>query len=109
MDHESLEIDARTLARMRQAGEPVTVLDVREPQELAICTLDDSLHIPMTGIPDRLDRIPAEGPVIVMCHHGIRSMQVTRFLHHMGYTNARNLAGGIDAWARDVEPGMARY
>ena len=109
MARESVEIDAASLNRMRQQGEPVSVLDVREPQELAICALADSLHIPMNQVPGHLERLPADGPLVVLCHHGIRSMQVTRFLHHMGYTNAQNLAGGIDAWARDVEPGMARY
>jgi len=109
MASESVEIDAETLHRLRQQGEAITVLDVREPQEVAICALADSLHIPMNQVPGHLERLPTEGRVVVLCHHGIRSMQVTRFLHHMGHTNVQNLAGGIDAWARDVDPAMARY
>jgi len=109
MDPDSIEIDVATLARMRQADPSPVVLDVREPRELAVCALDDAVHIPMNEIPARLDELPTDREVVVMCHHGTRSMQVTRFLHHQGYTNARNLAGGIDAWAARVDPGMARY
>ncbi|MFA9462181.1 rhodanese-like domain-containing protein [Thiohalorhabdus sp. Cl-TMA] len=109
MDRDSIEIDVQTLARLREASGPLTVLDVRESWEVSHCALEDSLHIPMGEVPSRIGELPAEGALVVMCHHGMRSMQVTQFLHHMGYENARNLAGGIDAWAAEVDPAMPRY
>ncbi|MFB6260377.1 MAG: rhodanese-like domain-containing protein [Thiohalorhabdaceae bacterium] len=94
---------------MRQAEPSPVVLDVREPRELAVCALDDAVHIPMNEIPARLDELPADREVVVMCHHGMRSMQVTQFLRHQGFSHVRNLAGGIDAWAARVDPDMPRY
>lgn len=109
MDRDSIEIDVDTLAHLRQDREPPIVLDVREPRELAVCALDDALHIPMGEIPARMGELPADRELVVMCHHGMRSMQVTQFLRHQGFHNVRNLAGGIDAWAARIEPGMRRY
>jgi len=109
MTREDFEIDVDTLHQRRQGEDPPVVLDVREANELAICALEDAWHIPMQEIPARLAEIPADRAVVAMCHTGMRSMQVTQFLHHHGYTNVRNLAGGIDAWAARIEPGMARY
>ena len=104
-----MEIDVATLARMRQNGEPHTVLDVREPWERAICALQDSLHIPMRELPGRIDELPREETVVVLCHHGFRSQQVTNWLRQKGYGNAMNLSAGIDAWARQIDPSMASY
>lgn len=109
MDPETIEIDVDTLARRRGGEDSPLVLDVREAGELAVCALPDARHIPMGEIPARLDEVPADREVVVMCHHGVRSMQVTRFLRHMGYDRVRNLAGGIDAWAARIDPEMARY
>jgi rhodanese-related sulfurtransferase len=109
MEREQIEIDVDTLARLRQQAEPPVVLDVREPRELAVCALEEALHIPMGEIPARLGELPADRELVVMCHHGMRSMQVTQFLRHQGYANVRNLAGGIDAWAARVDPAMPRY
>lgn len=109
MDRDSIEIDVDTLARQRRDQEPPIVLDVREPRELAVCALDDAWHIPMGDIPARMGELPADRELVVMCHHGVRSMQVTQFLRHQGYQNVRNLAGGIDAWAARVDPDMPRY
>ncbi len=105
----SYDIDIDALAEMR-AGEKVhTVLDVREATEVAICALKGSLHIPLQQVPQQLDILPQDHPLIVLCHHGTRSAMVTAFLRNNGFENAWNLAGGVDAWARQVEPGMARY
>jgi rhodanese-related sulfurtransferase len=109
MDREAIEIDVDTLARLRREADPPIVLDVREPRELAVCALDDAVHIPMGEIPARLGELPGDREVVVMCHHGMRSMQVTQFLRHQGFANVRNLAGGIDAWAARIEPAMPRY
>jgi rhodanese-related sulfurtransferase len=93
----------------RRAGEPVAVLDVREPWETAICALPGSLLVPMGRVPAHLEALPRDRPLVVLCHHGIRSAHVAAWLRAHGLTNAVNLAGGIDAWARRIEPEMRRY
>ncbi|HKU97504.1 MAG TPA: rhodanese-like domain-containing protein [Vineibacter sp.] len=103
------EIDVATLARMRRDGAPHVVLDVREPPEVAICVIAESLCIPMQQIPGQLQALPQDQPLVVLCHHGVRSATVTAFLQRNGFDNAVNLAGGIDAWARLVETDMPRY
>ena len=85
------------------------LLDVREEDEVRLCALPDSLHIPMNLIPLRHNELPDDVPIIVYCHHGIRSLNVARYLAHVGFENVANLQGGIDAWARQIDPTMARY
>lgn len=110
MDSEtSFDIDVATLARMRDAGEAHAVLDVREPWELAICAIDDSLNIAMRDMPARIADVPRDRPVVVVCHHGMRSFQVAAWLRRNGFANVVNLVGGIDAWARSLDPTMATY
>jgi rhodanese-related sulfurtransferase len=103
------EIDVRALAQMRRDGTPHTVLDIREPQEVAVCAIQGSLRIPMQQIPHALAQLPRQDPLVVLCHHGVRSATVTAYLRQNGFGNAYNLAGGIDAWARLVETDMPRY
>ena len=103
------EIDADTLARLRASGEDVTILDVREPWETDICVIEGSRAIPMRALPERLGELPDQGLVVVVCHHGARSAQVTAWLRDRGLDRAINLQGGVDAWACSVEPEMARY
>ncbi|HSK38354.1 MAG TPA: rhodanese-like domain-containing protein [Arenibaculum sp.] len=104
-----LEIDVAQLHAMRRAGEPLVVLDVREPWELDICKLDDSLDVPMRTIPARVGDVPRDRPVVVLCHHGGRSANVTAWLRQQGFGNATNLQGGIHAWARQIDPSMKVY
>ena len=95
-----------------QPGQPL-VLDVREPWELQTASVTASgfelLAIPMNTIPARLVDVPADRPIAVLCHHGGRSQRVALFLEQQGYTHVANIAGGIDAWAREVDPGVPRY
>ncbi len=109
MQSASYEIDVHALAKMRAAGDAHTVLDIREPVEVAICAIEDSVSIPMQQVPQQLETLPREHPLIVICHHGVRSAMVTDFLRNSGFDNAWNLAGGIDAWAGLVAPDMPRY
>ncbi len=102
-------MSVESLHAWRQAASPHTVLDVREPRELAVCAVEGALHVPMQEIPARLAELPRDQPLVVMCHHGMRSRMVTQFLRGQGFANAINLEGGIDAWATLIEPGMARY
>lgn len=103
-----LELEAVAVAQMRRDGEPFGLLDVREAWELDICRIEGSLHIPMGELPGRLNELPAEPPLVVLCHHGMRSMQVTQWLRQSGFA-AVNLGGGIDAWARNVDPTLSLY
>ena len=103
------DVDVETLARMRADGTAHTLLDVREPAEIEICAIEDSLAIPMQSVPQHLASLPHDEPLIVLCHHGMRSGMVAEFLRQNGFDNARNLAGGIDEWARRIAPEMRRY
>jgi rhodanese-related sulfurtransferase len=98
---------ARWLADAGRA-KPV-LLDVREPWEFQTCSIAGSLHVPMGEIPSRAGELDPGGDVVVICHHGGRSMQVAMFLEKNGFPKVHNLAGGVDAWARSVDPAMPVY
>lgn len=85
------------------------ILDVREPWEHAICRIAGSELLPMRQIPSAVGELDHERPVVVICHHGIRSQQVARFLDQQGFRRVINLRGGIAAWASDVDPEMPTY
>ncbi|MBM3202628.1 sulfurtransferase [Candidatus Woesearchaeota archaeon] len=85
------------------------LLDVREPHEFAFCHIAGSLHIPMNQIPQRLAELDADRETVVICHHGIRSRMVADYLLSRGYPHIINLSGGLEAWARTVDPDMPRY
>jgi rhodanese-related sulfurtransferase len=108
-----LEIPVGELAHRRAAAPPadggLALLDVREPWEVEICRLPDSINIPLALLPDRLDALPRDGMLVVLCHHGMRSRQATHWLRANGRANAVNLGGGIDAWARVIDPAMRTY
>jgi rhodanese-related sulfurtransferase len=108
-----LEIPVDELARRRAAvpieGDGLALLDVREPWEVEICRLPGSINIPLAQLPGRVDVLPRDGMLVVLCHHGMRSQQATHWLRANGIANAVNLAGGIDAWARVIDPGMRTY
>ena len=102
-----LEIDVTTAAQWWREG--VLLVDVREDSEVATCRIEGSRHIPMRQIPEKLADLPRDRPVLVLCHHGGRSLRVTQFLRANGFGLASNVAGGIDAWAQWIEPAMPRY
>jgi len=85
------------------------VLDVREDWERQICQIDGSLDCPLATVPDNLEILPRDKPLVVLCHHGLRSLQATLWLRAQGYDNAVNLAGGIEAWRREIDPTMEAY
>lgn len=99
---------ADLLARTEPNDQPI-LLDVREPWEFDICRLDGARLIPMRQIPASIGELETEQPVVVICHHGIRSQQVALYLEHQGFSRVYNLRGGVDGWARDVDPAMAKY
>jgi rhodanese-related sulfurtransferase len=85
------------------------LLDVREPEELAMARLDHAIHIPMREIPMRLGELARNRPIVIMCHSGARSRHVAEYLVQSGFDQVYNLAGGIDAWSREVDAAVPRY
>jgi adenylyltransferase/sulfurtransferase len=104
-----MNISVEKLNEMRTKNELHTLLDIREVHEIEICSIEGSLDIPMNMLPDSLDKLPKGMPLIVMCHVGGRSSQVTNWLLQNGYSNALNLEGGIAAWAQTIDPAMSQY
>jgi rhodanese-related sulfurtransferase len=100
------------LAQAAAHGTPV-VLDVRELSELKIASIKADgftlLTIPMGTVPVRLSELDPQQPIACLCHHGGRSMQVAQFLSSRGFANVANIAGGIHAWAAEVDPTIATY
>ena len=92
-----------------ELAEGATLLDVREPVELDYCKIQGSIHIPMGQVPHRLSELPKTGALFVLCHHGMRSGQVTAFLRQKEFNNAVNVAGGIEAWAQTIDPEIPHY
>ena len=85
------------------------LLDVREPWEFRICQIEGSQLIPMGKLPAALKALDPTRETVVICHHGIRSRQVARFLDYQGFSSVINLSDGVDGWARDVDHQMATY
>ena len=107
-----LEITPQELRDRLAAGERVVVLDVREPQEFAISHIDGSVAIPMGSVPAELQRIEGladEGELAVLCHHGVRSLNVTAWLRQHGVDNCKSVAGGIDRWSLEIDSAIPRY
>ena len=105
-----LEISVAEAKQLRDASPDRTVIiDVREPYELEICALAGAEHIPMRQIPAHVESLPRDKHLLVLCHAGGRSRRVTEFLRTQGFNAVTNIAGGIDAWAQEIEPGMRRY
>jgi rhodanese-related sulfurtransferase len=92
-----------------ESGATPLLLDVRELWEYEICHLPDSILLPMGQIGQRFSELDSTAEIVVICHHGIRSRQVALWLEHYGFHSLINLQGGIDAWARTVDPQMPTY
>ncbi|MCF7687128.1 MAG: hypothetical protein K9M98_13430 [Cephaloticoccus sp.] len=104
------EITATEAFQLLQQTPPrALVIDVREPYEVQICQLAGARHIPMRQIPAQLDQLPKDQHMLIMCHHGSRSQVVTGFLRSQGFAKVSNIAGGINAWAMEIDPTLARY
>ncbi|HRP69327.1 MAG TPA: rhodanese-like domain-containing protein [Turneriella sp.] len=87
----------------------ITLVDVRQVNELDICKLPEAKHIPLHILMHRLDELDRSSEIIMMCHGGGRSQRAAEFLVSQGFTNVANLVGGIDAWAAQIDSNMARY
>lgn len=85
------------------------LLDVREPWEYERCHIEGAVLLPMNTLPARLAELPRDRDIVVICHHGVRSYHVARFLDRHGFSRVINLAGGVDAWAKEADPSMPTY
>jgi adenylyltransferase/sulfurtransferase len=105
------QITVRELADKLAAGEPVYLLDVRQPEEHAIAALPHSMLVPLGELADNTGEVepPAGALVVVYCHHGVRSLTGAYLLQRAGIGPVASLAGGIDAWSREVDPSVPRY
>jgi len=102
------EITPTELQQLLAGDNPPSLIDVREEGEAAICSIDGSTLIPMNTLPQRLPELARDRPVVLYCHGGMRSMMAGQWLSQQGF-EALSLAGGIDRWAVEIEPEMARY
>ena len=110
METASLEISPEELHRRLQAGDDLHLVDVREEMEFEYCHLPGSVLVPLGEVPRRAGEIRAEGPVVLICHHGVRSAQALGYLRaRLGRTNVLNLRGGVAAWAERVDPEFPTY
>jgi rhodanese-related sulfurtransferase len=106
LDYEISAADAAALLKQKGAK----LIDVREPWEFATAHIEGSLLMPMGEVPARAHQeLDPEERLVVLCHHGIRSMNVTVWLRNQGFEQAQSLRGGIDAWATQVDPAISRY
>ena len=103
------ELLPQQVKRRLDAGEPLRLLDVREPWECAIASLAGSINIPLGEITSRWHELDADSQIIVVCKAGSRSRTVAQFLSAQGFGRVANLSGGIDAWTRDIDPSLAAY
>lgn len=91
------------------ARDKPVLLDVREPWEFETCRIEESRNVPMREVPAWVGELDGAGEIVVICHHGARSQRVALFLKSRGHGQVYNLAGGVSAWARDVDPAMPVY
>jgi len=96
-------------ARLDDARTAPRLVDIREPWEYDICRIEGSENIPMTALASRLGEIVPGRDTVIICHHGMRSRQVAEYLSSRGLDGILNLEGGLDAWARTVDPDMPQY
>jgi rhodanese-related sulfurtransferase len=105
-----LEITPEAFARQRQQPDTPLLLDVREPWEFQTASIPGGLLMPMGEVASRAHtELDPDAPIVVMCHHGARSLNVALWLRDQGFPNAQSLAGGIDAWSRSIDPNIPRY
>ena len=106
------EIAPQELKRQLDAGEVVHLIDVRQPVEYQTAKIENSELIPMHGVPAELSKLEQKaesGTLVVICHHGVRSLQVVDWLRQQGVEACQSLAGGIDMWSLIVDPSVPRY
>jgi rhodanese-related sulfurtransferase len=97
------------LAARLQAGDPLILLDVRQPGEIEICALPGIVHVPLGELGVRQSELDPDAEIVCICHHGVRSAHACLMLESYGFDNLVNMTGGMDLWSREVDSAMARY
>jgi len=104
----AISVDA--LAQQLKQPDPPLLLDVREPWEVKTAAIGGALLMPMGDVPSRAHQeLDPDQPIVVLCHHGTRSLNVTLWLRAQGFEQAQSLAGGIDLWSTVIDPSLPRY
>ena len=107
------QLAVQDLAAHCAATPSILLLDVREPWEVAHAAVTlpgvTTRNVPLAHMKAEIDRLDPSQPIVCICHHGVRSLQVVAFLERQGFSAVYNLAGGIDAWSVQVDPGVPRY
>ena len=104
------EITVDAYAKLRTEASAPLLLDVREPWECATASIAGAVNIPMGEMTSRAHtELDPDQPIVVLCHHGARSLSVTMWLRNQGFDHAQSLAGGIDYWSRAIDPTVPRY
>lgn len=103
------DISVEEFEALRKSGTNVTLLDVREPRERAVASIEGSVHIPIGEIVARSSELPKDAEIAVFCHHGGRSAQVAQYLSGHGFRSVVNVDGGIDAYAQKIDSTIPRY
>jgi rhodanese-related sulfurtransferase len=112
MDGEMMdyEITVDELKSLRNGGDVFTLVDVREQWEFEAARIAGSTHMPMGEVPARFQQeLDPDDHIVVFCHHGVRSMNVTAWLRQQGFAKVQSLRGGIDRWSREVDPTVPLY
>jgi rhodanese-related sulfurtransferase len=105
-----VEITPQEVNRLLRAGEKLRLVDVREPVEFQQARIEGAELIPMRAVPQALASLESEArPIVVFCHHGIRSLQVVSWLRAQGVENCASMAGGIDRWSLEIDTSVPRY
>lgn len=103
------ELTPEELKRKKDEDGDFTLLDVREPWERSTAAIEPSTHIPMGDIPARIQELDPDAHIIVYCHHGVRSLNVTAWLRQQGFEQVQSLRGGIDRWSKLIDPKVPLY
>ena len=103
------EINPEQVHELRERGEKFVLLDVREPWEHDTARIEGSTLIPMDQVPARQQELDPDAHIVVLCHHGVRSLNVTHWLRQQGFDNAQSMRGGIHRWSRFVDPTVPTY
>lgn len=111
MSEAPLEIDCRATKAKLVAGGDFLLVDCREPDEYAIAKIEGAKLVPMSEIAERFGELEPfrNHAIVVHCHHGVRSLRVTKWLRDQGFAQVQSMSGGIDQWAVEIDPGVPRY
>lgn len=105
-----IEITPDEVAAFLKGEMPLRLIDIREPEEHAVCHIEGAALIPMQSIPRHVNELDhSDTRIVVFCHHGVRSLSVVHWLRRQGIENCQSMAGGIDLWSLAIDPTVPRY